>query len=355
VSAYGIFSTASSAPRVGGLLSGGIADLSGLDPVFTAATLNPFMSKGPEFWTWVRSRLPAATVAPADATMHCPIEVADFVDFYSSLEHATNAARILRPGSAPLAPNWRTQPVGYHGRAGTVIISGEPVPRPCGQLIRDGAVVLAPSAKLDVEVELGFVVGVGSTRGTSVGVDDFGAHVFGALILLDWSARDLQAYESKPLGPFLGKSFATTISPWVVPLADLDAVRVPGPSRDPEPLPYLRESSSWSLDIALELRVNDQVVSRPNSAGLYWTAAQQLAHLTSNGASLRTGDLYGTGTISSFDPAGMGCLLELTHGGEVPVQLADGRALGYLLDGDVVTVTATARGVDFGSATARVG
>jgi fumarylacetoacetase len=222
--------------------------------------------------------------------------------------------------------------------------------RPAGQVLRDGQPVYAPTDQLDVEVELGFVVGTGSSLGTPVGIDQFEDHVFGAVILLDWSARDLQAFESQPLGPFLAKSFATTISPWVVPLSSLAAARVPGPPREPTPLPYLSEASSWSLDVQLELFVNDQLVSRPNYSSMYWTAAQQLAHLTANGASLRVGDLYGTGTISSYDPTGMGCLLELTHGGTQPLTLPDGRSLGYLDDGDVVRVTAPG----FGDATARI-
>ena len=189
------------------------------------------------------------------------------------------------------------------------------------------------------------MVGSPSTPGEPVPIEAFEDHVFGAVILLDWSARDVQAFEAQPLGPFLAKSFATTISPWVVPLPSL--TRVPGPGRDPQPLPYLREPSSWSLDVQLELFVNDQLVSRPNYASMYWTAAQQLAHLTANGAALRIGDLYGTGTISSFDESGMGCLLELTLGGTQPVTLADGRSLGYLRDGDVVRVSAPG----FGEAT----
>jgi fumarylacetoacetase len=355
---YGVYSVGSGAPRVGALLDGGIVDLARAldDDVFAQPSLNAFLARGPAFWAAARARAAdlAPDVDPEDAQMHLPIEVADFVDFYSSLEHATNAAAILRPGAASLASNWRSMPVGYHARTGTVVVAGADIPRPWGQVERDGGVDYAPTTQLDVEVELGFVVGVGSARGSTVAVADFADHVFGAVILLDWSARDVQAFEARPLGPFLGKSFATTISPWVVPLAELEAARVPAPARDPEPLPYLREDSSWSLDIQLELRVNDQLVSRPNYSSIYWTAAQQLAHLTANGASLRPGDLYGSGTISSFDRAAMGCLLEITRGGVDPLPLPDGRSLGYLLDGDLVTVTATAAGVDFGTAWGRV-
>lgn len=358
MTAYGVYSLAGSAPRVGARVADGVVDLARAldDDVFARPTLNPFMARGHQFWAEVRDAVSScpADVDPADVELHLPIEVADLVDFYSSLEHATNAAKILRPEAPDLAPNWRSMPVGYHGRSGTVVVSGSAIPRPSGQVARDGNVTYGPTQQLDVEVELGFVVGAGSTRGEPVPVADFASHVFGAVIFLDWSARDVQAFEARPLGPFLAKSFATTISPWVVPLTELEAVRVPGPERHPEPLPYLRESDSWSLDIRLELRVNDQLVSRPTFASMYWTAAQQLAHLTANGASVRPGDLFGSGTISSYDRSAMGTLLEITRGGADPLILEDGRALGYLDDGDVVSVTATAGAVDFASATGQI-
>lgn len=362
--AYGIYSTGSAGPRAGVRVDDRVLDLASLldDPVFEHPSLNPFLARGPEGWAATRAAV-AALVSADDAEtvervarhavdvtevqMHLPVEVADFVDFYSSLEHASNAGRILRPTEEPLMPNWKHLPVGYHGRAGTVVASGTPVRRPRGQQqTADGTIVHEPSGKLDIEVELGFVVGAGSEHGSTVGVDDFTDHVFGVVVLIDWSARDIQAWEYRPLGPFLGKSFATTISPWIVPLADLSAARIPAPEQDPAPLPYLTGSAPFTYDIALELRLNGQLVSSPEFASMYWTPAQQLAHMTSNGASLRPGDLYGTGTISSWDVSGLGSFMELTNNGRDPLTLPDGELRGFLLDGDEVSVEATARGTD---------
>ncbi len=380
---YGVFSTPGTPPRVGVAYLDGVVDLHLLldhsrafVDVFAQPTLNAFLARGPRFWAEVRDAVAervgrAPRVPFRDATMHLPVSIGDFVDFYSSLEHATNVSAILRPDSPGPRPNWRELPVGYHGRAGTVVVSGTPVRRPCGQLATAGRPEYRPTTRLDVEVELGFVVGVPSTQGSPLAVADFADHVFGAVIVLDWSARDIQAWEYQPLGPFLAKSFATTIGAWVVPLAALEQARVDPPARDPEPLPHLREPAfeppagtlhrrgPWSLGVSFELSVNGATLSTPDYRGVYWSAAQQLAHLTSNGASVRTGDLYASGTISSFDPAGMGCLMELTHDGQRPVSLPDGTSLGYLRDGDVVRVSATAhtnQGVplSFGEAVATI-
>jgi fumarylacetoacetase len=296
-------------------------------------------------------------VPMAEVTMHLPIAVADYVDFYSSEQHAANVGAIFRPGSDPLPPNWKHLPIGYHGRAGTVAVSGTPVVRPSGQRLEDGTPVFGPSTRLDLEAELGFVVGAPSDRPVPVGA--FADHVFGVCLLNDWSARDLQAWEYVPLGPFLGKSFLTSISPWVVPLAALEAARVPPPPRDPEPLAYLRDDEPWGLDITLEMRLNGETVSRPPASGLYWTAAQQLAHLTVNGATLRTGDLYGSGTVSGPERDQRGSLLELSWGGAEPLTLADGSTRTFLADGDVVTLTASAPGpggtrIGFGEVTGRI-
>jgi fumarylacetoacetase len=367
---YCVFSRGSDSPRVGAGLGAYIIDLHRMfgDPIFAGPSLNAFMSRGPRAWQRTRERLVGSVrggqvselVPIAEATLHLPVEVADFADFYSSLEHATNAARVLRPGDPQLHRNWREMPVGYHGRSGTVVVSGTPVPRPRGQLAPGHArPELAPTRRLDFEAEIGFVVGLGSAPGRPVPAGAFAEHVFGVVLLIDWSARDIQAFESRPLGPFLGKSFATTISPWVVPLAALEQARVPSPPQDPEPLAYLRDGQRWGLDIDLTVSINEQAISRPRFATMYWTGAQQLAHLTVNGAAVRTGDLYGSGTVSSFRRDEMGSLLEMTAGGRDPITLPDGQPRGYLADGDTVTLSGSAPGpdgsrIEFGSASGQV-
>jgi fumarylacetoacetase len=367
---YCVFSRGADRPRVGAGLGTHIIDLERAfgDKIFAEPSLNSFLARGPRAWQRIRERLLGfvrggqitGTVPIAEATLHLPFEVADFADFYSSLEHATNAGRILRPDDPGLARNWREMPVGYHGRAGTVVVSGTPVVRPHGQIAPGHARPdLAPTRKLDFEAELGFVVGAGSAPGQPVPIDEFASHVFGVVLLIDWSARDIQAFESRPLGPFLAKSFATTISPWVIPLAALEQARVTPPAQDPPPLGYLRARQPWGLDIELTVSLNGQLVSRPRFATMYWTAAQQLAHLTVNGAALRTGDLYGSGTVSGFRRDEMGSLLELTAGGREPLLLTDGQPHGYLADGDTVTLSGSAPGpggsrIEFGCATGQV-
>ena len=286
----------------------------------------------------------------ADATSRLPFEVADYVDFYSSLEHATNLGRLFRPDAEPLLPNWRHLPVGYHGRAGTVVVSETPVVRPSGQVKppQDESPRHGPSRRLDIELELGFVVGVGSRLGEPVPASAFRDHVFGVVLVNDWSARDIQAWEYQPLGPFLGKSFATSIGAWVTPLALLEDRFVPAREQDPEPLPYLRAEGRWSLDLDLEVELSGTVVSRTNARGLYWTMPQQLAHATVNGASLRTGDLFASGTISGTEPDSAGSLIELTWNGERPVRLADGTERTFLEDGDEVVLRGRAGEVELG-------
>lgn len=353
--------------RIGALVGGAIVDVASIlpDREFAHDTLHPFLSRGKRFWDETMERLSArADDAPriplAAVEPKMPFEVADFIDFYSSLEHAVNAGKILRPTHPELPPAWREIPIGYHARAGTVVVSGTPIRRPRGLIAVPGdRASYLPSRKLDVEVELGFVVGAASTPGEPVPIGRFEDCVFGVVILLDWSARDIQSFEAQPLGPFLGKSFATTISPWVVPLSLLGNSRVAGPAQDPEPRPHLRRPPNANYDIRLELWVNGRLISRPEFSRMYWSPAQQFAHITSNGASLRVGDIYGSGTISSYDPPKQGSLLELTNDGASPMQLAHGEVLGYLRDGDVVTVTAEAHGgddqpLDFGWATGKV-
>ena len=374
---FGVFSTGGGSPRTGIAIGDHVVDLAALtrDPVHATGSLNAFMARGPVAWRqlrheltrWLTDDVHRPHVEPHlrrrdDVTLHLPVEVADYVDFYSSQHHAESLGRMLRPGSPPLPPNWKHLPIGYHGRAGTVRVSGTPVVRPSGQRTApgDGAPTFGPSRRLDIEAEVGFVVGVGSELGTAVPLGAFPEHVFGVCLVNDWSARDLQAWEYVPLGPFLGKSFLTSVSPWVVPLAALEAARVRPPARDPEPLPYLDDAGTpWGLDLALEVRLNGEVVSRPPFSTQYWTAAQQLAHLTVNGASLRTGDLYASGTVSGPERDARGSLLELSWNGAEPLTLSDGSTRTFLEDGDVVTITATAPGVDggrisFGEVTGRV-
>ena len=300
--------TSRCATGFGALAAGGLAwcdgddvvGLDGLGDVFAQPTLNPLLALGPRGLGRGDRRRPrprrAAQRASGEARMRLPFEVADYVDFYSSREHASNLGRILRPDQEPLLPNWRWLPVGYHGRAGTVVVSGTDVVRPQGQRkTGDGDPVFGPTGKLDVELELGFVVGV---PGEAIAVEAFAEHVFGIVLVNDWSARDIQAWEYVPLGPFLGKSFQTSISAWVTPLALLEPRRVEAPPQEPPPLPHLAGGRDWGLDLELEIELNGEVVSRGNARTLYWTMPQQLAHATSNGASVRTGDLMATGAIS---------------------------------------------------------
>jgi fumarylacetoacetase len=351
---YGVFSRPGESPRVGVRYEDRVLDLAAAlhDEVFAAPSLNPFMARGRTAWRdtreLIRNKLStdrAVTephLVPLDQVrLHLPFEVADYVDFYCSLEHASNVGRIFRPDTDGLMPNWRHLPVGYHGRAGTIVVSGTPVKRPNGQL---GAGIFGPSAKLDVEAELGFVVGVPTELGTPAG--PFEEHVFGVTLLNDWSARDIQAFEYVPLGPFLGKSFATSISPWVTPLEALP--RVPGRAQVPEPLDYLRRDGDWGLDISLEVSLNDEVVSRPPYSSMYWTPDQMLAHMTVNGAALRTGDLFASGTVSGTQPGERGSLMELTWNGSDPIKLSGGETRTFLENGDTVTIRATAGDVTLG-------
>jgi fumarylacetoacetase len=353
---FGVFSTGGDAPRVGFRVGHGVLDLAahGLGAVFGADTLNSFLALGRSSWEDTIARIDQLVAAGAelipieDVEVGLPIRVGDYVDFYSSLEHATNLGRMFRPDSEPLLPNWRHLPVGYHGRSGTVVVSGTPIVRPCGQARAPGDDVprFGPSRRLDIELELGFVVGVGSTLGEPVPAAAFRDHVFGVVLVNDWSARDIQAWEYQPLGPFLGKSFATSIGAWVTPLALLESRFVSAPEQDPEPLPYLSTEGSWALDIELEVELRGTVVSRTNARGLYWTMPQQLAHATVNGASLATGDLFASGTISGSEHGSEGSLIELTRNGEHPVGLDDGSTRTFLEDDDEVVLRGSAGEVE---------
>ncbi|MFB7294535.1 fumarylacetoacetase [Streptomyces rubiginosohelvolus] len=339
-------------------------------------SLTPLLAAGRTAWSDVRRALTAWLTVPAhradiepllhpvDAViLHLPYEVADYVDFYASEHHATNVGRIFRPDGDALTPNWKHLPIGYHGRSGTVVVSGTDVVRPSGQrkAPTDPAPVFGPSVKLDIEAEVGFVVGVPSAHGAPVPLADFREHVFGLSLLNDWSARDLQAWEYVPLGPFLGKSFATSVSAWVTPLEALDAARTAPPARDIPLLPYLDDAEDeepGGFDIRITVEINGQAVAEPPFASMYWTAAQQLAHMTVNGASLRTGDLYGSGTVSGPETHQRGSLLELTWNGRDALELTEGKRT-FLEDGDTVTLTAWAPGphgtrVGLGDVTGRI-
>jgi fumarylacetoacetase len=374
---YGVFSARRRPdPGIGVRIGDSVLDLTRVlaDAVFAEPSLNAFMAQGRGRWSEVRaqvsemltaerhrSAVEAALYPLPGVRLHMPFTPGDYADFFGNEYHAANAGRIFRPGAEPLSPNWKHLPVGYHGRSGTIVLSGTPVTRPRGQRKgpQDSAPAFGPSRRLDFEAEVGWVIGTGSPLGTPVTVGEFADHVFGAFLLNDWSSRDLQSWESQPLGPFLAKSFATSISPWIVPLDALEHARISPPARDPEPLPYLADAGKWGLDLALEVRLNGHLVSRPPFATMYWTPAQMLAHLTANGASTRTGDLYASGTVSGPDREQRGCLLELSWGGAEPLTLADGSVRTFLVDADEVSITATAPGsggarIGFGEVAGRI-
>ena len=377
---YGVFSVGGQPARVGVAIGDAVLDLSvlaeagvlhGVLPDAAAAcaapALNPLMDLGGGVWSALRARL-TGLLAEGDAEirdrgltdrallpreevrLHLPFEVADYVDFYSSQEHATNLGRMFRPDGDPLLPNWRHLPVGYHGRAGTVVASGTPVVRPRGQSRPPGsdAPVFGPTRRLDIELEVGFVTGGATALGTAVPAGSAEEHIFGLLLVNDWSARDIQAWEYQPLGPFLGKSFATSISGWITPLALLEDRFVAAPRQEPEPLSHLRVAGHWALDIDLEVELSGTVISRTNARSLYWTMPQQLAHATSNGASVRTGDLFASGTISGPDTGSEGSLIELTRNGDRPIGLGDGSTRAFLEDGDEVVLRGRAGNVELG-------
>ena len=360
---YGVYSAGVSSPRIATRYGDHVIDLGlllgteGDDAVFGAPVLNAFMAQGYDRWRQVRERIAAAVTgdvpdeavhATAEVDLLLPFEVADYVDFYASEHHAANLGRLFRPDNpSPLMPNWKHLPVGYHGRAASIVVSGTDIIRPSGQRKgpADPAPVFGPSVRLDIEAELGFVVGTPNARGEPVPVADAERRIFGAFLFNDWSARDIQAWESAPLGPNLGKSFASTVSPWVVPLIALDAARVGTPVQDPPVLPYLALERPWGLDIDLAVEWNGQVVSRPPYAAMYWSPAQMLAHLTVNGAPARTGDVFASGTISGSEADQRGALIELTWGGKQPVTV-NGEQRTFLRDGDEIVITATAPGPD---------
>ncbi|MCB0578209.1 MAG: fumarylacetoacetase [Phaeodactylibacter sp.] len=391
---FGIFKTPGLTPRLCTAIGDYVADLQvlaehgffddlGIDPrVFARPFLNDFIALGKAKTGAVRSRLSeilddnledwdASQLADyflhrqSEVQMLLPVRVGDYTDFYSSREHATNVGTMFRSKENALMPNWLHLPVGYHGRASSIIVSGTPVRRPKGQQMPDGAEkpVFGPSRLLDFELEMAFVIGRETALGQSVDIADAEDYIFGLCLFNDWSARDIQKWEYVPLGPFLGKSFASTISPWIVTLDALEPFRTEGPKQDPNPLPYLQTKGPGSFDIQLEVEIRPEagegkVVCQSNFKHLYWSMAQQLAHHTVNGCNIRVGDMMASGTISGPTPDSYGSMLELSWRGTTPIAMPDGSERRFLLDGD----TAILRGwcekeglrVGFGEASGKV-
>jgi fumarylacetoacetase len=348
--AFGVVAPTAQSPRVVVRIGDHALDLAaaGIEPALTALpTTNALLASGKA--SEVRQRAgelltgkprPELLLNLVDCGVLLPLAIGDYVDFYASEHHATNLGKMFRPDTDALLPNWKHLPVGYHGRAGSVVVSGTTIQRPSGLRLVDGEVAFGPSRLLDFELEVGFVVG---RSGTRLSPDDAATHVFGVVLLNDWSARDIQSFEYQPLGPHLGKSFGTTISPWIVTLdalQDVGALCTP-PTQHPMPADYMRADNVWGLDIDLSVELNGNVVSSVNFSDMYWTFAQMLAHMTVNGAAVRVGDLYGSGTVSGPEKHQRGSMIELSWRGTEPLQLADGSLRSFLQDGDTVTMRAS--------------
>ncbi|RVV97530.1 fumarylacetoacetase [Mesobaculum littorinae] len=378
---YGVFSTAEAGPRCGVAVGDMILDLAraekagltGTHGLLQAPAWNSFMAEGPQAWEALRTRLTellaegaeqrAAVepllVAMSGARMHLPIEVAEYTDFYASRQHATNVGTMFRGAENALPPNWLHIPIGYNGRASTVVVSDTEVRRPVGQTRAKHAEMpsFGPCKRLDIELEIGAIVGTPSRMGEPVTTAQAQEMIFGYVLLNDWSARDLQAWEYQPLGPFQAKAFATSISPWIVTRAALAPFAVPEPEREVPLLPYLRTDFPGNYDVDLSVEMNGHTVSRTNMQRLYYSAAQQLAHHASSGCAMRTGDLLGSGTISGDTPDACGSLLEMTWGGQTPLDLG-GESRTFIQDGDILTLKGHAQGdgyrVGFGACTGRI-
>ncbi len=396
---FGVFEPGDGTPRIGVAIGDQVLDCRAIAEagffddccerkLLQAPLLNPLLAAGCSIWAPVRERLSTLLRADGDRSlreagaenflfdreavkMRVPMDVGDYVDFYSSIEHATNLGRLFRPNAEALLPNWRWIPVGYHGRSGSIVIDGTPIRRPRGQrkLPDASAPEFGPTRRLDLELEMGFVVGPGNELGTPIEVNDAAKHIFGLVLVNDWSARDIQAWEYQPLGPFLGKSFATTISPWIVTLQALEPFRVEGPRQEPQPLGYLRgsEARAYEIELAVDLQsafmreraIAPKTISQTTFRNMYWNVAQQLAHATVNGAVTRPGDLYASGTISGSAPGQQGSLIELAWNGERPIALPDGEQRAFLEDGDEITLRGWcekpgARRIGFGTARGRI-
>lgn len=369
---YGVFSDERGV-RCGVAIGESVVDLAAAEQVglfaetdldadtFANGSLNDFIAQGGPVWAQVREVLTdflevsneeakrfaedndLVVATPVD--LHLPVTVGDYVDFYSSEQHATNLGRMFRPDSEPLLPNWKHLPVGYHGRAGTVVVSGTQIARPSGQRRGDDGPTFGPSTRLDIELEVGFITGNANRLGEPVDIAAAEEAIFGMCLVNDWSARDIQAWEYVPLGPFLGKSFATTISPWIVPLAALEPFRVPLEAQDPQPLPYLKDEFRKGVDIDLKVEYtpagegSGKVITATSFTNMYWTMAQQLAHATVNGATARAGDLFASGTVSGEGPTERGSLIEVTWGGRDSIDFDGGISRTFLEDGDSIAIS----------------
>jgi fumarylacetoacetase len=389
---YGVFSRPGETPRCGVALGRKVADLAVLEDVglldttaFAAPALNDFMALGRESWAATRARLTALFAEDGDAAlrndeglrarvlvplaevqMHLPFKVAGYTDFYSGKHHASNVGIMFRGAENALPPNWLSMPLAYNGRASTVVVSGTDIRRPLGQIKPSGQdlPILSPSRRLDIELELGAVVGLPTRMGTPLTVAEAEERIFGYVLLNDWSARDIQAWEYQPLGPFQAKAFATSISPWVVTAAALAPFRVGAPARERDLLPYLAEPGPMLLDVALEIHMQPEgaarasVISRTNARELYFSAPQQLAHHAIGGCRMETGDLLGSGTISGPTKESRGSLLELSWGGADTLLLETGEMRTFIEDGDTLTLTGWAQGRDyrvgFGTCTGKI-
>lgn len=356
----------------------------GNEKVFSKPLLNSFMSKGRETWKQVRTILQIALsddnpmlrddkdlrkialIPMSDVIMCLPAEIGDYTDFYSSKEHATNVGIMFRGKENALMPNWLHLPVGYHGRSSSIIVSGTDVVRPKGQTKADDAPApsFGPTKLFDFELEMGFFIGKGNSLGNPIAIDDAYEHIFGMVLVNDWSARDIQKWEYVPLGPFLAKNFATSISPWIVTMDALEPFRTESPKQEPEVLEYLRSKGNNAYNIELEVSIRTQkqtegfIISHSNFKYMYWNICQQLAHHTVNGCNTRTGDLMASGTISGTTQDSYGSMLELTWRGENPLKLPSGEERKFLLDGDTLTITGYCQGngykVGFGEVSGKI-
>lgn len=383
---FGVFSNGGAA-RCCTAIGDQVLDLAALETAgllpatgFDEASLNAFMGRGAAAWATVRERLTALLVdgaadqkrvVPAlhpvsDVAMHLPFRVAEYTDFYAGKHHAVNVGTMFRGAENALPPNWLHIPIGYNGRASTVVVSGTDVRRPLGQTKAPDADApsFGPCKRLDIELEMGAVVGLPSTMGEPITVDQADDMIFGYVLLNDWSARDIQAWEYQPLGPFQAKAFATSISPWVVTKAALEPFRVSTPEREKPLLPYLRESGPMLYDIDLSVTMRPDgagtatTICRTNYREMYYSAAQQLAHHASSGCAINTGDLLGSGTISGAEKSSFGSLLELSWGGKEPLTLDTGETRSFIMDGDTLSLHGHAQGdgyrIGFGACTGTI-